>query len=107
MRVVAEEERLRSSFAYDDVENQIAKSIRQPGFTLDAGLLECACDFGGDGVDVRPFGSLDAVFMCDTREDMQANGFRGQLARVIDEFVDRFAKAERDAADAGEGTETL
>ena len=55
MLVIAEKERFGIGFTDDHIENQIAVSIWQPSFELNARLLKLTRDFGVDGVDALPF----------------------------------------------------
>jgi hypothetical protein len=105
MLVMAEKERFGIGFTDDHIENQIAVSIRQPSFELNARLLKLTRDFGVDGVDALPFRGLDTVFIRDAWEDMEAHRLGSEFAGMIDDFGNRFAQTQRSAADTGKGAE--
>ena len=105
MFMQAKKERFGIGFTDDDIENQIADSVRQPGFELDAGLLECSGDFGFYSVDALPSGGFDTVFIRDSREDVESQRLFGGVAGLIDDFIGGFAQADGDTTNAGEGAE--
>ena len=105
MLVMAEKERFGIGFTDNDIENQIAVSIRQPGFELNTCLLKLTRDFDCEGVHALPFRSFDTVFIREAWEDVEANRLGGEFAGMIDDFGDRFAQTQRSAADTGKGAE--
>jgi hypothetical protein len=105
MLVLAQKERFGIGFTNDHIENQIAMSVREPGFELNTYLKKLTRDFGLNGVDALPFRGLDTIFIREAWEEVESKRLGGELAGMIDDFGDRFAQTQRSAADTGKGAE--